>query len=590
MAIAALLPMARAVFYDANGNPLANGLVHSYVPGGTVPKVTWQDAAETIPNLNPVVLDSSGSCLLYGSGAYQLTVTEAMGNAVPGYSGLTQSGPSGASDITYSPPWTASVPRPVSGRLGDYMSSCDFGCVGDGVTDTTVQLQAAIDAAIANQVPLFIQAGRYLITSALRITRGCHIFGSFVETQTSQFVNSTEPGGNGTWIVINNTGFSAFLLQPTDTPTINNQVFGVEIDHIAFIHNQASPAPGWTPTVYPATIQWNAAEDVKIHHCHFHNSYIMFSPTLVAGAASNISGRFWISDNTGQPLFRVAILDNAQDVFRFSNNHWWVYWSLDANVLAWMKAHLVGYQMGRVDNPYFSNEFIIYASMGVSVAATANGPTSLATFTACGFDQTGSMVTINDTVGQHTLKFVGCYNVGYLGDNANGVNITGTGIDNFISLTACDITGHDQCAVQISGGANNHRIFISNCRFVNWSGGATVPALAASAGNFIRADSACLYFSIFSTAIAGTTGQVIPNFPIKNLGQATILAANTSVVFPHFMGAVPSMFSITPVTSLSAASFFWASADGTNITINVNAAPTGGDVTFDVQAGVAVNS
>jgi len=88
-ATASLLPMARAVFYDANGNPLAGGFVNTYVPGGTTPKTTWQDAGEATANANPIVLDAAGSCLLYGSGAYQLTVTDALWNAVPAYSGLS---------------------------------------------------------------------------------------------------------------------------------------------------------------------------------------------------------------------------------------------------------------------------------------------------------------------------------------------------------------------------------------------------------------------------------------------------------------------------------------------------------------------
>lgn len=91
MAIATQLPMARAVFFDAAGNPLAGGLVSTFIPATTTPKLSWQDAAETTPNSNPIVLDTVGSCLLYGEGAYQLTVTDALGVAVPGYSGVTQS-------------------------------------------------------------------------------------------------------------------------------------------------------------------------------------------------------------------------------------------------------------------------------------------------------------------------------------------------------------------------------------------------------------------------------------------------------------------------------------------------------------------
>jgi hypothetical protein len=89
MATATLLMQPRFLVEDANGNPVSGALVHSYIPATTTPKLTWQDAAETIPNSNPVVCDAAGSALIYGSGAYQLTVTDALGVAVPGYSGVS---------------------------------------------------------------------------------------------------------------------------------------------------------------------------------------------------------------------------------------------------------------------------------------------------------------------------------------------------------------------------------------------------------------------------------------------------------------------------------------------------------------------
>jgi hypothetical protein len=45
-----------------------------------------------------------------------------------------------------------------------------FGAVGDGTTDDTVALQAAIDAAIAAKKDLFIQSGTYKITNTLNVT------------------------------------------------------------------------------------------------------------------------------------------------------------------------------------------------------------------------------------------------------------------------------------------------------------------------------------------------------------------------------------------------------------------------------------
>lgn len=99
MANASLLAPARSVYYDANGNPLRGGKVHTYVPGSATPKQSWQDAAETILNANPIILDANGSCLLYGNGAYQITVMDSLGNSIPAYSGVTTT-PATASPIS----------------------------------------------------------------------------------------------------------------------------------------------------------------------------------------------------------------------------------------------------------------------------------------------------------------------------------------------------------------------------------------------------------------------------------------------------------------------------------------------------------
>ena len=52
------------------------GKLHTYAAGGTTPLGTWQDAAGTVPNSNPVVLDTTGSAIVRGSGAYHLVLKD----------------------------------------------------------------------------------------------------------------------------------------------------------------------------------------------------------------------------------------------------------------------------------------------------------------------------------------------------------------------------------------------------------------------------------------------------------------------------------------------------------------------------------
>ena len=63
---------------------------------------------------------------------------------------------------------TGAVQRTVENKLNDVVSVKDFGAVGDGTTDDTSAIQAALDAAAS----VFIPAGTYLVSSTLRIKTG----------------------------------------------------------------------------------------------------------------------------------------------------------------------------------------------------------------------------------------------------------------------------------------------------------------------------------------------------------------------------------------------------------------------------------
>lgn len=80
--MAQLLPNGRQQFLDANGNPLAGGLVYFYIPNTTTPKDTWQDAGKSALNTNPVVCDARGQATIYGEGDYRQILQDAAGNQI----------------------------------------------------------------------------------------------------------------------------------------------------------------------------------------------------------------------------------------------------------------------------------------------------------------------------------------------------------------------------------------------------------------------------------------------------------------------------------------------------------------------------
>jgi len=80
--MATILPLGETTFFDANGDPLAFGTVEFYVPNSTVMKDTFQDSDQSTLNTNPVVLDSAGRAIIFGSGSYRQVVKDVFGNLI----------------------------------------------------------------------------------------------------------------------------------------------------------------------------------------------------------------------------------------------------------------------------------------------------------------------------------------------------------------------------------------------------------------------------------------------------------------------------------------------------------------------------
>jgi len=55
-----LSPVGNEQQSDASGAPLAGGFIFTYVAGTSTPSATFTDAAGTIPQANPIVLNASG--------------------------------------------------------------------------------------------------------------------------------------------------------------------------------------------------------------------------------------------------------------------------------------------------------------------------------------------------------------------------------------------------------------------------------------------------------------------------------------------------------------------------------------------------
>lgn len=174
--MAALTPVPKIQFFDANGQPLVGGKLYSYAAGTVTPQVTYVDQGQTATNTNPVILDARGEASVWlGTLPYKLKLTSATDVEIwtvdniendPNATLTTLAASNGSSLVGFIQSGTGAAYRTVQSKLRDTVSVKDFGAVGDGVADDTAAIQAAIDYLSPLGGTLYIPKGTYIVSDA----------------------------------------------------------------------------------------------------------------------------------------------------------------------------------------------------------------------------------------------------------------------------------------------------------------------------------------------------------------------------------------------------------------------------------------
>jgi hypothetical protein len=181
------------VFYDRSGEPLENGYVwigQANLNPQTNPiqvyfdKNLTQPAAQPLRTLAGYIANAGTPAQIYVDAAnYSILVQDKNGTMVYNFpDGTGVDANLNACAVEYDPPFTNAVQTTVCEKLADTVSVKDFGAVGDGVTDDTAAIQAAVDSIDgATSRVLYFPAGNYRLTNTVEtkstLTGGAVFFG-----------------------------------------------------------------------------------------------------------------------------------------------------------------------------------------------------------------------------------------------------------------------------------------------------------------------------------------------------------------------------------------------------------------------------
>lgn len=231
-----------AVFYDRDGQPLDNGNIYigeANQDSVTNPIQVYYDEALTITASQPLKT-SNGYVYRNGTPA-QLYVSEVNFSILVNDSKnlLVYSFPDGsgfqsftdAQQVEYDPPFTGAVTSGynVEDKLSQTISLQDFGAAVDGITDDTVDIQAAITATGQTQSPISFAGGKAYATNSLQNPYGTPIVnGKLLQPDaiTGAYkvqTNSYAPDANG--IMVGRENLAAWLLANTTNPVTPNNIY-----------------------------------------------------------------------------------------------------------------------------------------------------------------------------------------------------------------------------------------------------------------------------------------------------------------------------------------------------------------------------
>lgn len=314
------------IFTETDGQPLEDGYIWigtaNLDPEGNPIAVYWdaaltQLAGQPIRTQGGYPVNSGTPARLYVNSDYSIRVMNKNGSVVYSapaaterYSDVVVSGVN-AEDVVYDPPFTGGVATNVEAKLAQTVSVKDFGAVGDGVTDDTAAIQAAIDAAAGKT--LYINDGIYIVSPLTAVSNSTIVFDPAATLQAKAgygandrllniyAVSNVTIHGNHANIVMNKAEYTTgeqrhgVIIRTSSNVTIND------------LHVSDTGGDGF---YIGSTDSASASTNISLNNC-FSDNARRNGLSIVSGDGVYINGGEYSNTNGTSPEFGIDIEANG---------------------------------------------------------------------------------------------------------------------------------------------------------------------------------------------------------------------------------------------------------------------------------------
>ncbi len=257
---------------------------------------------------------------------------------------------------------SGAVPRLLEDKLGECISVKDFGAVGDGVTDDTSAIQAAINFANST-VPISSNVNHRVV----------HVpDGAYKCSNLTLKLGVTLLGGGP--------DNCQFVVTDLINPVIKMENYSHVIGMSFYYPNQTMTG---VPTAYPTTITSGSTSSGSYGSICRVRAYGAYDFIVLTGCT-----KFLIRDIDGFPLHIGVQADTFLDGLNIENSRFnSSFATYGATTLAWVFNNSTAYSIKRVDQPMLSSIFAFGYAKGIELDAGApSGSANMVLVSNFGFD------------------------------------------------------------------------------------------------------------------------------------------------------------------------------------------------------------